>query len=483
MTPAQRLTDAFDRVCGLSKLRQHEVSDAEAEAFEPLRGAIVNARQDEGLLAGHCEDTREAVLQFLARRGEQKKIIRPRVNECLKILLNLPDWMATASSIPDLRDRLDRLLGGLPELATAMSEPPPEVSPEPARREDSRRERLGSQASPWSVKVAPDTTDIRGKLLEGFRIMKEFEWQVPRDPTSAALDTATQAFRMVHDAVQKLSKTYEYDREHTNLNPEDEFIEDTLNAKFSEEWGGVITFLVSMFNTRAAYKGRIKYVADKLQLMSPSFGSELASRGTQPWETFEAITRKRTMERGISGQTHRESEISEEPEATLADVSPTGSSSEYFDAEEPKRGIVWVDKDRNAFENSSLQSEHSVCFRGFQDDGPLHGDQTPAWMNYISERMGTPAEVSVIILNGRHQGFIRDHSKKCEEKDCEVPAYIICGYFVPKDFENLTVKGKNVVVDGTKDRTEAAKKALTAFHQSRPSARPRRSTTNGCPSQ
>lgn len=319
---------------------------------------------------------------------------------------------------------------------------------------------MKASPSPWAVKAA-DAPDVRRKLQEGFRIMEEFGWDFPHDPTSTAYDTATQAFDMLYSVVKELRRV--------NTSGE---VDPALDAEFKQEWPGVLKFLVSMYECgkRNTYKVRIKHVAEKLQLMSPTFGEEVTSRGsTLPW-VEETEPEESPEGTGLPGESPRDGALSgDEPEAPFGEAdSPSGSqkSADFHEAEEPKRGIVWIDRDETAFEGSILHSQPDVCFKGFHDEAARSFTDRAPWMDYVYDKIGTASEVSVVMMNFRHHQFIIDLSERCKALKCKVPSFIVCSNAPLDAQEFASIKdheGNKVSVQQVANRKKAAELALAEF--------------------
>uniref|UniRef100_A0A7S1QL83 Uncharacterized protein n=1 Tax=Alexandrium catenella TaxID=2925 RepID=A0A7S1QL83_ALECA len=272
-----KLADALEKCVALRNVPDFRLDEPESEAWEALRMAVTSARRAPAVLdlPQSSSDSMAAALELLAKTWHKRKALRGRAVACLSQLLGRDPWLLVAQHRPEVREALAEVLEGQPELQARMDcivSTPSVASSEPRPRRSSRS-------------AETELVGIHEMLRSGRDTMHGFHWQFPREPLSTKLDTATEAFMAFYDGLNRLTIIR---RDAGNGGPAagpDLGIE-------PGDWPGVLSFLASMYSceSRTSYRGRVKFVAAKLEELSAGFASaaadaEQGESGARFWST------------------------------------------------------------------------------------------------------------------------------------------------------------------------------------------------------
>mmetsp|Transcript_30550 Transcript_30550/g.70881 ORF Transcript_30550/g.70881 Transcript_30550/m.70881 type:complete len:351 (-) Transcript_30550:157-1209(-) len=209
-----------------------------------------------------------SVMAFIHRRGVERRLYRQQAKECVKILLNNPGWHHAAYTDEGLRRCLADFLADSPDAAGRLQEAPVE----PAKVQARRQKQVLSACDPSEGSEVRDM--LRTQVLQSWDVMESFGFRFPGEPTSTGLDEATEGYRMLYDAVNRLCAA-------CKGQPSDGGVLSGLLI----QWDQVLDFLVSMHSSglRNTHRSRIKFVVAKLEAFVPAFRAAVASRGGLPW--------------------------------------------------------------------------------------------------------------------------------------------------------------------------------------------------------
>lgn len=325
--PQQKFEAGLSKVRGL-RAAAAATTDLVNEAWSALRTGVIVARRLPEVLDSCPKEERPHVLRFILERAAQKKAARAQAEECLRILLARPPWLATARAEEGLRsgvrealdgERDAELLGhlaaeeaaeepaegaaeeeaevswleesGAPEAAAPASEEPASAPPQPP---PAISECL-ARALPWQSAAAPASEQpgaapprpprIRERLARGAAVLERFRWEFPRDPIGTRGDEATAGFQAIFDAVTAL--TIPSGRASVGDDPSAALVD------LERHWADLLRFLVSMYNSgvKRTYSSRIRFVALHLRELSPAF-RDLAPWASLPWGRSPAPRRE-----------------------------------------------------------------------------------------------------------------------------------------------------------------------------------------------
>mmetsp|Transcript_93691 Transcript_93691/g.297294 ORF Transcript_93691/g.297294 Transcript_93691/m.297294 type:complete len:372 (-) Transcript_93691:79-1194(-) len=260
-------------------------------------------------------------LELLAKTWRERRVLRGRVLECLRALLGHDAWLQAAQKRSGLCEALAEPLAESPELQARLHCPvstPATGSSEPKRAP--RRPSKEAQA---------EVLGIRDALLGARDTMRGFDWQFPHDPKSTKLDTATEAFMVFYDGLTRL-KIVLRDGSRDGDNPGGPCAGDGVDLGVDDrDWPGVLRFLASMHScgSRRTYRSRVKFVARRLEELSPGFADAAAAAEREGETRFWSTD---------GGGAEAASESQSQPSASY--VQAEGSDSDEFDSLEPQEG-------------------------------------------------------------------------------------------------------------------------------------------------
>mmetsp|Transcript_96266 Transcript_96266/g.214466 ORF Transcript_96266/g.214466 Transcript_96266/m.214466 type:complete len:393 (+) Transcript_96266:109-1287(+) len=370
----------------------------------------MGARKDADALKGFCEEDMADVLELLVKRGLEKKVLRGRAVECLKIVCSCPDWVRVAQGRSSVLCSVKELLADSPETLVKVDTPVVASADE-------------SVVTPRldAPEGLEERRDAKQQLAVGRDVMRHFGWEFPHDPLGTKLDTATEGFMRFLDGVTLLTRGGKASSKDFDASVLDDF---------EGQWPDILRFLLSMHEsgTRNTYRSRIKFVVLKLKELSPGFRTAAASLSL-PW----TIT-------PVADSAPAAFPASMEAEA---DVDPTPS------ADSPKPGVVWIDIKQEAFQRSSLNTEDGICFRGFHDDPASPAfEPREQWLAYIQERVEDPrGRVAVVILNRRQLPSVFEIRDFCEGLGHAPPKFVVCTRGAPEEFAEWGIDASFVTQD------------------------------------
>eukprot|EP00927_Polykrikos_kofoidii_P038175 TRINITY_DN32476_c0_g1_i1.p1 TRINITY_DN32476_c0_g1~~TRINITY_DN32476_c0_g1_i1.p1 ORF type:complete len:527 (+),score=125.10 TRINITY_DN32476_c0_g1_i1:104-1582(+) len=487
----KKLSDGLQLVKNISLAPQHRRTDLSNEAWEGLRAGIVACKKDDGPLNAVAKADAVLALEFLCGHAKTKKMLKGRINECIKIVLATDAWiLAARNGTEELKTNLKETLGDSGGDLVAKLETPsaPERGVEGAAE-------TGEEES---VAEQPTEKEPAVVMLENGRDgMREFGFEFPHDPLGTMLDRATEAFMLVYEALSKLDIGRRFET----------LIADGVNPfeSIEENFADMLKFLVSMAEARSrgSYISRVKYVIEKLQNLSPQFKEEVVKRGKpMPWEAVtdvspteevpaeeilvaetpaeETPAEETPVEEAAAEETPVDETLAEDAlaEDKITDELPTEVAAEEAPVEiiekpralrETRPGVVWIDFKSESFTLSILNRMEGIEFRGFHDDESAKTyESSEVWMKYIGDRAGDPYErVAVVILNFKYLGAVGEIIAKCRSMGWEVPEFVMV---TRRRSEELTAGGiKPNMITG--DWVEAAKLAM-GFLQTRYALKP-----------
>lgn len=260
----RKVSAGIEKVRALKDVPAFRRPDAEADTFDVLRSGILAAKKDGPILDSIAEEDMVEVMMLFAKRGIEKKLLRGRSAECLKILLVRSCWLRQAQlwKAGELMSSLRELLSDSEEMSELLAKDPESLAP------------VRPDTNAACVRDEAECLIIKQRLMKGKDVMRSFQWEFPHDPQSEKLDTATEGFQTFLDGVTQLSK----------IAPSSAC--SALLCQLDPEWGSILQFLQSMYSSgrRNSYRGRIKFIVAKLQQFSPGFESAVARLGPSlPW--------------------------------------------------------------------------------------------------------------------------------------------------------------------------------------------------------
>eukprot|EP00927_Polykrikos_kofoidii_P012935 TRINITY_DN1562_c0_g1_i1.p1 TRINITY_DN1562_c0_g1~~TRINITY_DN1562_c0_g1_i1.p1 ORF type:complete len:495 (+),score=110.98 TRINITY_DN1562_c0_g1_i1:106-1590(+) len=439
----QKLGDGLKRVKEISVAPEHRQKDLSNDAWEALRAGIVACKKDDGPLNAFAKADAVAVLEFLCRHAKTKKMLKGRINECIKIALATETWtLAARNSTDELKAELKETLGDSAGELIAKLDTPPE--PEPAA--EGAGEEGGAEAA---AEPSKDQENAIVMLENGRDGMREFGFEFPHDPLGTKLDHATATFMVFYEGMSKLGTGRRFET----------LIADGVNPfeGIEENFADILNFVASMAEAkgRGSYVGRVRYVVEKLQEFSPKFKDEVVKRGKRfPWEPVPVVspTEEAVAEETPADDVPAETPLEEAPaEETPADETPAEDApieeapakeilAEEAAKELPARSVekpsepavmrpavVWIDFKREAFMTSVLRKMEGIEFRGFHDDETAETyEGKEVWLDYIRTRAGDPyTRVAVIVLNFKYLGAVKEVTSMCQLFGWEVPEFVM----------------------------------------------------------
>ncbi|CAE8601472.1 unnamed protein product, partial [Polarella glacialis] len=147
---------------------EHRRAEAEAEAFDAVRSGVLATRKDPGALAGFDEHVMLEIMALLVKRGTEKKMLKPRAIECLKLLCAPGSpWLRAALGSPAVSDSLREFFSDSPDAlelleAPLLSEADTDVDGD-----------SGAIGMPYDDE---EVSAVNRLLLQGCEVMRQFNW-------------------------------------------------------------------------------------------------------------------------------------------------------------------------------------------------------------------------------------------------------------------------------------------------------------------
>ena len=131
------------------------------------------------------------VIELLVKRGTEKRILKARAAECLKMCLSHASWLAALHRSEDALRSVGEFFAGDEEMQAALAPAAAEAaaetaaSPPPPPRE--------SEEAAEAAAAEP----LRKKLRDGRDALETYAWAFPDDPIGESFDHATAGFMRV----------------------------------------------------------------------------------------------------------------------------------------------------------------------------------------------------------------------------------------------------------------------------------------------